>query len=165
MDLSEFFTLDEMTVSQTAVRRGLDNNPDAEALQSLKFLCSWCLDQVRGRLERPVNVSSGFRSRLVNQSVGGAAKSQHLVGEAADFRVAGYTPRQAFELIRKLEGLDFDQLILEYGRWIHISYTVRRPNRREVWDFDGKTKKILDNRGPINEAVGSVHWRKRFPAV
>lgn len=164
---SEFFTLDEMTVSQTAVRRGLDNTPGDEAFQALVFLCSWCLDQIRGRLGRPISVSSGYRSRLVNQAVGGVEMSQHRRGEAADFRVAGLTPRQAFEEIRQLDGLDFDQLILEYGRWIHVSYSVNRPkgNRREVWDFQDSSKKLLEQRGPIEASIGDVHWRKRFPAV
>lgn len=122
------FTLDELTHSQTAVRRGLSNDPDADALANLQALVDLGLDPIRQALGRPVLISSGYRSPAVNKALGGAAFSQHTLGQAADFRVNGMTPAQLVAFIRTLD-IPFDQLI-EEPTWVHLSIGPR--HRRQV---------------------------------
>lgn len=129
MKLSEHFTLDEMTVSQEAVRSGLRNKPDAAQIEALRALCVHVLEPLRARLRRPIVVSSGFRSVSLNRRIGGSATSQHCKGEAADIIVPGMDTANVVELIRFLR-LPFDQVIDEFGRWTHISHTSG--NRAEV---------------------------------
>lgn len=125
MKLSENFTLDEMTVSETAARRGLDNTPDAAALENLKRLAAF-LEDVRSLIGRPIHINSAYRSPAVNASVGGSKTSQHCLGLAADLRVNGMTPDQVVRAIRA-SGLVYDQLIREFsnpktgGGWTHVS--------------------------------------------
>lgn len=140
MKLGKYFTLEEMTRSQTAARRGLPNQPTAKQLESLKALVRNVLDPLREALGRPVNISSGFRSEAVNKAVGGSSSSQHRYGEAADIVVPGLTVEQVVARIRSLN-LPFDQLIDEFGSWVHVSHGPR--HRREVLrarrDFNGRT--------------------------
>src|SRR5690606_28476100 len=84
---------------------------------------------LRDALGTPVLVNSGFRSAAVNKAVGGAATSQHRLGQAADIRVNGMTSAQLARRIAEL-GLPFDQLIEEFGRWVHVSYGPR--HRRQI---------------------------------
>lgn len=140
MKLGKYFTLEEMTRSQTAARRGLPNQPTAKQLESLKALVRNVLDPLREALGRPVNINSGFRSEAVNKAVGGSSSSQHRYGEAADIVVPGLTVEQVVARIRSLN-LPFDQLIDEFGSWVHVSHGPR--HRREVLrarrNFDGRT--------------------------
>lgn len=140
MKLGKYFTLEEMTRSQTAARRGLPNQPTTKQLESLKALVRNVLDPLREALGRPVNINSGFRSEAVNKAVGGSSSSQHRYGEAADIVVPGLTVEQVVARIRSLN-LPFDQLIDEFGSWVHVSHGPR--HRREVLrarrDFNGRT--------------------------
>ena len=77
----------------------------------------------------PITVTSGFRSDRVNRAVGGSSRSQHRLGEAVDFNVWGYELVDVFNWLTFYSGLDFDQIIHEFGSWIHISFTQRRANR------------------------------------
>lgn len=129
MNLGAYFTLEELTVSQAAARRGLKNQPGATELANLRELVAQILDPLRESVGRPVVVSSGFRSVLVNRAIGGASNSQHTLGQAADFIVPGMTTQQVVDRIRAL-GLPFDQLIEEFGSWVHVSYGPR--HRRQV---------------------------------
>lgn len=129
MKLGKHFTLEEMTRSQAAARRGLDNSPNSNQLESMKALVRNILDPLREALGRPVNINSGFRSEAVNKAVGGAASSQHRFGEAADIVVPGMTVEQLVARIRALK-LPFDQVIDEFGSWVHVSYGPRQ--RRQV---------------------------------
>jgi len=129
MKLGKYFTLEEMTRSQAAARRGLDNSPNSNQLESMKALVRNILDPLREALGRPVNINSGFRSEAVNKAVGGAASSQHRFGEAADIVVPGMTVEQLVARIRALK-LPFDQVIDEFGSWVHVSYGPRQ--RRQV---------------------------------
>lgn len=143
MNLSTYFSLDELTLSQTAVRLGLKNEPTAEALENLKYLAGQ-LDKVRRLLRVPVLISSGYRSPAVNKAVGGAANSQHMLGQAADFTAprAG-TPYEVARLIDESD-LQYDQLIHEFGRWVHISFVrpeLGAPRRQALSIFKaGKYK-------------------------
>jgi zinc D-Ala-D-Ala carboxypeptidase len=128
--LSEHFTLEELTESQTAMRRGLDNTPDAEQVKALTALCENVLEPLRELLGCPLVVSSGFRSAAVNRRVGGTGKSQHCRGEAADLKPVGISVQAAFEKLRS-STIDFDQAI-EEGTWLHVSFTKTRANRRQA---------------------------------
>lgn len=130
MNLSEHFTQAELTISETAARQGVDNTPDAHVLQNLKTLAA-TLEQVRSLVGKPVNVTSGYRSPAVNKLVGGAVNSAHMSGLAADINVNGYTPRQLAMLIRD-SNIMYDQLILEYDRWVHIGLSDEAPRRQAL---------------------------------
>lgn len=129
MNLSEHFTLEEMTISQTATRRGLNNAPGPAEVLALTMLCTRLLEPFRAKVG-PIHVNSGFRSKEVNAAVGGVSTSQHCKGEAADIIVPGKTIEELFTILRE-SGLEFDQAIQE-GTWLHLSFTMARPNRREM---------------------------------
>lgn len=130
MNLSKHFTLAEMTTSQEAARRGLDNTPGLEAVDNLRWLAS-LLEEVRDLLGHPIVISSGYRSPKVNSSIGGAKNSQHVQGLAADFICPGYG--DPYEVARAISesAIKYDQLILEYGRWVHISISDT-PRRQDL---------------------------------
>jgi hypothetical protein len=120
MKLSEHFTLDEMTASDAAQRRGWDNTPNADHTANLMRLAAF-LERVRVVLgNKPISITSGYRCKLVNDSVGSKDTSQHRFGCAADIRVVGVTPRQVCEAIIKSK-LEYDQVILEFNSWTHVS--------------------------------------------
>jgi zinc D-Ala-D-Ala carboxypeptidase len=125
MNLTPHFTLEEMTLSQTAVRAGIANTPNEPQILSLVRLCENILEPLRTMLGKPINVSSGFRNPIVNSLVGGSTTSQHMRGEAADFNVEGMTAQELFEFIMAND-LPYDQLIQEFDRWIHISFGPRK---------------------------------------
>lgn len=118
MLLSQHFSLEEMTLSQEAARKGLSNQPTPRALENLKRITA-TLEEIRTLVGKPINISSGYRSPAVNAAVGGAAKSAHVLGLAADINVGGLTP-QALARIIRASGIKYDQLILEFDRWVHI---------------------------------------------
>ncbi|NBA93830.1 D-Ala-D-Ala carboxypeptidase family metallohydrolase [Pseudomonas sp. R5(2019)] len=127
MYLTKFFTLDELTVSETAARKGIDNQPDALVLARLKRLAAF-LEEIRGLVKRPILVSSGYRSPSLNRLIGGAARSAHMSGLAADISAPGVSPRELAALIADSD-LEFDQVILEFDRWVHVGLaegTARR---------------------------------------
>jgi hypothetical protein len=126
MNLSEHFTLEELIVSETAARKGLDNTPDNQALLNLRRLALF-LEQVRTLLNKPIKVNSAYRSPKVNASVGGSKTSQHCFGCAADIRVNGLTTDQVIKAIVK-SNLKYDQVIREFDSWVHISI----PNNETV---------------------------------
>lgn len=119
MNLTPNFTLAELTVSETAVRHGLDNTPSAEHLANLERLARF-LEEVRKILGKPIMINSAYRGPEVNAKVGGSRNSQHMVGCAADIRVPGMTPDQVCRAIIASD-LQYDQLIREFDSWTHIS--------------------------------------------
>lgn len=125
MRLSANFELAELTVTST----GLSNTPNGHEIAELQALTRNVLQPLRDALGLPIFVSSGFRSARVNKAVGGASTSQHRLGQAADITVRGMTSREVCERIVAL-GLPFDQLIEEFGRWVHVSHGPR--HRRQV---------------------------------
>lgn len=138
--MSKYFTLEEMTRSQTAVRLKIDNTPNATQKRDLLRLMDY-LDGIRERFGEPIHVTSGFRSWGVNKTAGGVKNSQHLAGQAADIVAGGKkTLRDLFELIRKIGG--FHQLIWEQtpkSTWIHVSIPpLGSSPKEEVLKFDGK---------------------------
>ncbi|ENB9667299.1 D-Ala-D-Ala carboxypeptidase family metallohydrolase [Pseudomonas putida] len=128
MLITPHFTFDEMTVSQLAARDGFDNTPPPEARANLLLLCC-ALEQVRALFDAPIIVSSGYRSEKVNRLIGGAVSSQHVQGLAADFTVVEVSPRETVRRISE-SGVPFDQLILEFDKWVHLSVTRDTPRRQ-----------------------------------
>ena len=147
MKLSENFSLLELTKSQTATRKGIDNAPSPEHQENLKLLCTHILQPVRDRFERVVSVSSGYRSPELCTAIGSKITSQHAKGEAADFEIFGVSNKELADYIN--EELEYDQLILEYWKeedpnsgWVHCSYS-KNNNRKQylkAFKIDGATK-------------------------
>ena len=138
--LSPHFCLEEFTKSSTAMKHGIKNTPPQEAVDNLKALCLGCLEPLREALELPVVITSGYRTKALNSMLAHSSeRSQHMLGQAADFYVApgqsGLSRREllikAFRLIILDESIDYDQLIL-YPSFIHVSYVSRERNRRTV---------------------------------
>jgi uncharacterized protein YcbK (DUF882 family) len=122
MQLSEHFTLEELTASETAMRNSLDNTPGPIAYQNLVRLANF-LEEVKKVLGgKPVMINSAYRGPEVNAHVGGSKNSQHMVGCAADIRVPGMTPNEVCKAIIASE-LQYDQLIREFDSWTHVSIT------------------------------------------
>ena len=147
MNLTENFSLNELTKSQTAERKGIDNTPSPTHQDNLKSLCTRILQPIRDHFNRVVSVSSGYRSEALCIAIGSKTTSQHAKGEAADFEIYGLSNGELAEWIR--ENLDYDQLILEFwtpespnNGWIHCSYNSEG-NRKEylrAYKNEGKTK-------------------------
>ena len=124
--LTDHFTLEELTHSETALRNGWDNTPNGDEVANLTRLAQ-LLEQVKKAVGgKPVMVNSGFRSKRVNDSVGSKDSSQHRLGCAADIRVPGMTPRQVVDACIAAK-VPFDQIILEFDAWTHIS-VANSPN-------------------------------------
>ena len=147
MKLSENFSLLELTKSQTATRKGIDNAPSPEHQENLKLLCTHILQPVRDRFERVVSVSSGYRSEELCLAIGSKTTSQHAKGQAADFEIYGLSNQELATYIK--ENLDYDQLILEYWKkedpnagWIHCSFDdrVNRKQYLKAYKENGRTK-------------------------
>lgn len=120
MNLTAHFTLEELTASETAERNGWDNSPNDQELANLVRLAEF-LEQVKEVLAgKPIMISSGLRTKKVNDAVGSKDTSQHRIGCAADFKVPGMTPDQVVKAI-VASGIEYDQVIREFDRWTHIS--------------------------------------------
>ena len=119
MNLSPNFTLEEMTRSEYALRRGWPNDPDDKALANLKRV-ALLLEKVRAEVNRPIIVTSGYRSPNINSAIGGQKNSQHMLGCAADIRAIDLS---ADDLMMAIVDSDikYDQLIKEFDSWVHIS--------------------------------------------
>ena len=129
MKLSENFSLDEFVISQVAERRGYRNEPNDTQIKNLSYLCVNILQPLREIIRVPIFINSGFRCFDVNIAVGGRFKYQHLEGKAADFVVPSMNLIDVFNIV--LHRLSFDQLIYEFGKWIHVSYNGEL-NRKDV---------------------------------
>jgi uncharacterized protein YcbK (DUF882 family) len=136
MQLTKHFSLQELTVSTIAARKGLDNTPNASEIANLVRVAE-LLEQVRALLGKPIILNSGFRSKQVNDAVGSKDTSQHRIGCAADIRVPGMTPREVVEACIKAN-IGYDQIIEEFGSWTHISVpdSPSRPPRRQALTID-----------------------------
>ena len=118
--LSAHFTLEELTRSEVASRKGLDNTPDAETIANLTVLALW-LEEVRTLLGHPIHINSAYRGPKVNSAVGGSKNSAHMRGYAADFTCAAFgTPQEICHAIMN-STIAFDQIILEFETWVHGS--------------------------------------------
>ena len=147
MKLSNNFSLNELTKSQTAERKGIDNTPSAEHQENLKSLCTHVLQPVRDHFGQVVSVSSGYRSPELCTAIGSKITSQHAKGEAADFEIFGVSNKELADWIHY--NVNYDQLILEYWKesdpnsgWVHCSYSENQKRRQylKAMKVDGRTK-------------------------
>ena len=127
MKLTNNFTLEELTKSETALRRGLDNTPTVEVVENLKVLAEKVLQPVRDHFAKGVKVNSGYRAPEVNAAVGGSKTSDHCLGMAADIEIPGLPNAELAQWIEA--NLEYTQLILEFytqgvpdSGWVHVSY-------------------------------------------
>lgn len=134
MQVSKNFKLEEFYSSQTARQMGINNTPDLEAVVNLTRLCDNVMQVIRNHFAAPVYISSAYRCKKLNDAIGGALNSQHLTGQAADFTVGGNSVSEVFRWCKA--NLDYDQLILEKGLWVHISFNLYK-NRHESLIYDG----------------------------
>jgi hypothetical protein len=138
MKISTHLNLAEVTRSDSAKRHGIDNTPTAEHLENFKLLAEKVFEPIRLHFKEPIFISSGYRSKALNDFIGGSASSQHCKGQAIDIDMdgskAGVTNKMVFDFIKSR--LDFDQLIAEFPEnsnpaWVHVSY-VKTGNRKQI---------------------------------
>lgn len=148
MRLTQNFSLEQLSYSETAARERIDNTPGADLVDNLLLLAEG-LERVRMLTGFPLEISSGYRSLELNRRVGGAQTSQHTQGLAADFTCPEFgSPADIIKAIRDSD-IEFDQCILEYAKWVHISFsrlprgkvlTIHDPREGYLdglWDEDG----------------------------
>jgi hypothetical protein len=149
MKLSEHLDLSEVIRSESAKRKGISNMPTAEHIENFKLLAEKVFQPIREHFRCPIHISSGYRSKELNQAVGGSSSSQHCTGEAIDVDMDGtpngVTNRMVFDYIK--DNLEFDQLIFEFGDannpdWVHVSYESTGKQRKQILKairLNGKT--------------------------
>ena len=160
MKLTPNFSVRELTKSQTAERKGIDNTPTEEHIENLKLLCENILQPTRDEWG-VVSVSSGYRSPALCVAIGSKKTSQHAKGQAVDLEIFGVPNIKTAYWLQN--NVDFDQLIMEYydpedpaGGWVHISYHESDSNRKQVLTFDGKkyTEGLPDMEWKDGKVVG-----------
>ena len=151
MKLSKYVSLAEVTRSDTAKRKGIDNSPTAEHLENLKVISEEVFDKVREYFGVPIFISSGYRYAALNKAIGGSSTSDHNLGKALDLDQDGHGNgvRNIDVLNYIINNLEFDQVIAEFRRadgdfdWVHVGYR-KGANRNQVLeayrDANGKTK-------------------------
>ena len=115
------FSISELIKSDIAIKYNINNMPDINSLDNLLNLIFYCLQPIRNKLNKPMIITSGYRNKKINSLVKGKVNSQHLNGCAVDFCVTGMKISEIIDFI-KASNIEFDQLINEYDKWVHISY-------------------------------------------
>ena len=164
MKLSKYVSLAEVTRSDTAKRKGIDNSPTAEHLENLKVISEEVFDKVREYFGVPIYISSGYRSAALNKAIGGSATSDHNLGRALDLDQDGHgngvTNMDVFKFIK--DNLEFDQLIAEGSNgagdmnWVHVGYR-KGENRKQILIAiftNGKAKYVPYTAGKFKEIYG-----------
>jgi zinc D-Ala-D-Ala carboxypeptidase len=146
MNLTENFSLHEMTKSETALRKGMPNEPTEADIANLKLLAEKVLQPLRDHYGVGIKVNSGYRSPDVNAAVGGSRTSDHCKGQAADIEIAGIPNATLAQYIK--DSLQYTQLILEFytpgipdSGWVHVSYDANNLKCQALTAVkkDGKT--------------------------
>ena len=135
--ISDHISYQEATKSNTAIRNGIRNKPNAEQLGNMQRLAEAIFEPLRKHFGVPIRVNSFFRSKKLNTAVGGSNTSSHTKGQAIDIDdvLGGVTNAMMFHYVK--DHIDFDQLIWEFGDnenpdWVHVSYVSQFQNRRQV---------------------------------
>ena len=143
MQLSKHFTLEEFEKSQTATRKNINNKAGSGEIKNLTDLCYEVLEPVRAKFDKPLIITSGFRSPELCEAIGSKATSQHAKGQAVDFEIAGVSNLEV--ALWLTNNVNFDQCILEFWKngepnsgWVQCSF-VDGSNRKQVLTFDGKS--------------------------
>lgn len=124
------FTISEICKSEIASNKNIRNIPGLTELDNILNLIVYCIQPIRDYIKKPMIISSGYRSYALNKEVGGVYNSQHTKGQAVDFTVPSMSITETINLIRS-SGVEYDQLINEYNRWVHISF-VKGHNRKQI---------------------------------
>jgi zinc D-Ala-D-Ala carboxypeptidase len=139
MNIGKYTTLEKVIKSETAIRHGIDNRPDAHQLHAIKLLAENIYDPLCDHFQKTIPINSWFRNSVLNSIIGGARNSQHVKGEALDLDTDGdgtpITNSAVFYWI--YTNLDFHQLIWEYGNdqnpaWVHVSINSNGKNKKQV---------------------------------
>jgi hypothetical protein len=117
--LTDNFSLDEFIFSDLAIRHDINNKPNGDVVVNLTRLAK-LLEQVRLLFNKPIIITSAYRSPEVNHILGSKPSSQHCIGCAADIKIIGYTSNEIVKVILK-SNIQYDQLIREFNSWVHIS--------------------------------------------
>ena len=149
MNLSQNFTLEEATFSETAVRMGISNEPSPKQLENLKKSAEG-MEAIRTLLGKPIRVSSWLRLPEVNKAIGGALKSSHMDGWAIDFVCPSYGDPYAVAKAIKKSDIQVDQVIHEFGRWVHVSFAPEMRNQ------------YLTIFKPQNKYVSGIYTEKEY---
>lgn len=145
--ISEHISYKEGVRSDTARRKGIRNIPNDKQLEAMRTLAKEVFEPLRRHFREPIRVNSFFRSLALNKMIGGSKTSQHCKGEAIDLDgMNGISNKQLYDYIK--DNLEFDQLIWEFGTdqepdWIHVSYTTKRPNRKQLLRATRKAGKTI----------------------
>jgi len=144
--MSDHFSIKELTYSDTAIRLGIDNTPNDQILKNLQLVTQHILEEVRSYFDKPVKITSGYRSPALCQAIGSKPTSQHTLGQAVDFEVIGIPNKVVSDWI--VNNLDFDQCILEFWKpdeynsgWVHCSYKTsgNRKMYLKAYTANGRT--------------------------
>jgi len=149
--ISKHISYKEGVYSITAIRRGIDNQPNEDQLKNMRLLAEKIFEPVRKWVGGPIKINSFFRSPELNKAIGGSSKSQHCFGQAIDIDDTFGKAANAEMYYWIKENLDFDQMIWEFGdddnpNWVHISYVSEDKNRNrclKAYREDGKTKYMV----------------------
>ncbi|MBQ9150410.1 peptidase M15 [bacterium] len=128
------FSISELINSDTAQKNNINNMPDVNSLDNILNLIVCCLQPIRDLIKKPMIITSGFRSKKLNQLVGGATNSHHLIGCAADFIINGMKPNEIIKIVSSSD-IKFNQLINEYDKWVHISY-IKNNYKNQILTFN-----------------------------
>jgi hypothetical protein len=150
MKLSENFSLQELTKSETALRFGMKNEPTEADIQNLKTLCEKVLQPIRDNFKTGVKVNSGFRHPDVNAKVGGSKSSDHCKGQAADIEIPSIPNADLAQWIS--DNLTYTQLILEFytpgvpdSGWVHVSYDPKNLKKQNLTATSKNGKTVYSN--------------------
>ncbi len=149
--ISKHISYKEGVYSITAIRKGIDNEPNGEQLSNMKLVAEKIFEPVRTHFNTPIKVNSFFRSPDLNKAIGGSTKSQHCKGQAIDIDDTYGKVKNSDIYWWIKENLDFDQIIWEFGNndnpnWVHVSYVSPEKNRNrclKAYREDGKTKYMV----------------------
>lgn len=148
MKLSEHLDLAEVIRSDYAKRNGINNMPNAEHTENLIELANKIFEPIRKHFNKPIHISSGYRSKELNAKIGGASNSQHTKGQAIDIDQGNRKENmEIFDFIKN--NLEFDQLINENGYdWVHVSYNTDGKQAKQVLDAikEGKVTKYITHK-------------------
>ena len=145
MQLSKHLKLEEFEKSMTATRKGIENKAGSGEIKNLTDLCYGILEPVRAKFDKPITITSGYRSPELCEAIGSKATSQHTKGQAVDFEIAGVNNLAIGLWLTN--NVNFDQCILEFWKdgepnsgWVHCSYK-EGSNRKQVLTYDGSSYK------------------------
>ena len=146
--ISKHISYKEGVYSTTAIRKGINNDPNNDQLKNMQLIADEVFEPLRSYVDGPIKINSFFRSPELNTAIGGSSKSQHCKGQAIDIddTFGRMTNAEMYHWIK--ENLDFDQMIWEFGdddnpNWVHISYVSPEKNRNrclKAYKKNGKTK-------------------------